>query len=256
MFNYVVDYFAQLGESQKAVILNQTDYIGWANYEQLAQTMLTTGITQTAKVSRAYRGGGYIGVWRTQFPDIFPVTTITTEEVHHFNSCSLIEISGFKGAYSGLNGRHLASAGARFSKNHSVPYPWQECSSREPFVYIGYDSSAIEEAYDPSIHGAATLVAHHGPITPAIGYREFMAALFDFGYSSFGPSTHSAFAVWRDTGITVPETFEQLKEGLAQDALVFTSTGFRDTRSNGFELYWNPFVLSGNSLSTATILLD
>lgn len=243
MFKYMVEYFALLGQPQKAVNLNQTDWIGWSNYEQLAQTMLTTGITRTAKSSTAYRGGQYIGVWRTQFPDDFPITTIHTQEVHQFNGCSTIEISGFVGAYAELNGTRLAATFPPSSLSESTPFPWQECSSRQPYIHIIYDSSHIEELYDPNIHGVATLTAHHGPITPAVGYRDYMAACLDFVISSFGPGTHTRLALWKDSLISVPETFEELKEALANDDVIFQQLRARTYVSNGFQVYWNPFRL-------------
>lgn len=245
MFKYVVDYYTKLGQLQKAVEVHQTDYIGWSNFKELEQLLLTTGVTHTAKVSTAYRGGQYIGVWRTQFPDDFPITTIHTQELSHMNSCSKIHISGFSGAYAVLNGTHLAAAFPPASVSISTPYPWQDTSSREHFVHIQFDSSRIKEEYDPNIHGVADLVAHHGPITPDIGYREFMAAVQDFVQTSFGPGTHTRTRLWIDneSGITVPETFKQLKNRIANDSVHITTMRNRTYGDNGFQLYWNPAVL-------------
>lgn len=245
MFNYFVDFFALLGEPQKAVSLHQENYIGWSGYKELAHTMLTKGVTRTAKVSTAYRGGAYIGVWRTQFPKDFPITTIHTQELSNMNGCSEIHISGFSGAYAVLNGTHLAAAFPPASVTISTPYPWQDTSSREHFVHILFDSSRIKEEYDPNIHGVATLEAHHGPITPDIEYREFMAALQDFLFTSFGPGTHTRVRIWtdNDTGITVPETFKQLKKAIAHDDVSLRTVRSRTYVDNGFQLYWDPFIL-------------
>lgn len=256
MLKYIASYYALLGQPEKAVSLHQIDYIGWANYEQLLQTMLTTGVIRTARVSTEYRGGGYIGVWRTQFPEDFPITTIHTQELPHMNVCSTIHISGFDGAYAELNGTHIAAAFPPATISQSTPYPWQECSSREHFVHILYDSSHIQEAYDPNIHGVATLTAQHGPVTPDMGYREFMAAVIDFVVSSFGSGTHTRLAIWRDTLITVPETFEQLEEAVAQDAVGFTQVRTRTFGDNGFQLYWNPYILGSGFGAPAFNLND
>ncbi len=241
MFKYIADYYALLTEPQKAVSLNQTDYIGWPDYNELYETMLTTGVKRTATVSTAYRGGKYIGVWRTQFPDDFPLTTIHTQEQHKFTPCSTITVSGFTGAYAELNGTHLAAALPIQSLTESTPYPWQDSSSREPFVYLTYDSSSIVEEYDPSIHGVAKLEAQHGPITPATNYRDFMAATLDFALQSFGPSTHARLILWNDTGYSVPETFEELKEALANDAAAPEVVRFKTYSANSFLVYWNPY---------------
>lgn len=245
IFKYLTDYYALLGEPQKAVSLHQNNFPGWTEYKELAKIMLTTGQTRTAKVSTEFRGGQYIGVWRTQFPKDFPITTIHTQELPGMNSCSKIHISGFSGAYAELNGTHLAAAFPPASVSISTPYPWQDCSSREHFVHIQYDSSHIKEEYDPNIHGVAHLEAHHGPITPDIGYREFIAAVQDFLLSNFGTGTHSRLRVWVDneTGITVPETFRDLKNALAQDSVSQRYMRFRTYVDNGFQLYWNPAIL-------------
>ncbi len=243
MFKYMAEYYALLTEPQKAVSLNQTDYIGWADYNELYETMLTTGVTRTAKVSTAFRGGKYIGVWRTQFPEFFPLTTIHTQEQHKFTPCSTITVTGFKGAYAELNGTHFAASFPIQSLTQSTPYPWQENSSREPYVFLIYDSSSIEEEYDPSIHGVAKLEAQHGPITPAINYRDFMAASMDFVIQSFGPGTHTHLSIWRDTGYSVPETFEELQEALANGDVFRSTVRFRTYTANSFELYWNPYII-------------
>ncbi len=250
IFNYLVDYYALLGEPQKAVELNQVNYIGWPEYQALRETMLSTGVTREATVSTTYRGGKYLGVWRTQFPEEFPVTTIHTQEQHRFNPCSTITISGFKGAYAVLNGVQKAAASPLSTLTISTPFPWQQCTSREAHINILFDSSFIEEEYDPSIHGVATLEAHHGPITPDIGYREFMASLIDFVITSFGPGTHTRLALWLNLDlVTVPESFTQLQEGLARDELIFFLMRFRTYTANSFGLYWNPVVTRFNTLT-------
>ncbi len=241
---YMFDYYALLSEPQKSDMLNQHDWIGWPKYQEALQRMLTTGVTRTAQVSTAFRGDGYIGVWRTQFPEDFPLTTISTEEVHHFNPGSTIKISGFKGAYEELNGTRLAAAFPPFSLTKSTPFPWQDNSSRQPYIHIVYDSSHIEEAYNPSIHGVATLEAVHGPITPDSTYREFVAGSIDLFSEAFGSGTHTRLLVWQDSPYTIPETFQELRQGIANNALGLTVIRFRDYGANSVALYWNPVVLS------------
>lgn len=258
IFNYWVDMYTYLGQPQIADSLNQTDFIGWADYKALKETMLSTGVIQEAKVSTAYRGGKYIGVWRTQYPADFPVTTIHTQELHHMNPCSTIEISGFKGAYAVLNGTQKAAAFPTPTLSETTPYPWQDEISREHHINILFDSSTIEEEYDPNIHGVATLTAQHGPITPNIGYRDFMAALLEFGLTSFGPGTHTRLTLWLNSDITVPESFEELEDLISNDQFGFPAqVRFRTYTANSAQLYWNPVILNaGSSLNFPTFNLN
>lgn len=248
MFNYIAEYYELMAEPQKAQILQEENFIGWPAYEALQQTMLTTGLTRTAQVSSAYRGNGYIGVWRTQYPADFPITTITTDAFHHMNQCSTVEISGFLGAYAVLNGTRQVAAFPPSTISESTPSPWQDPSSREQYLHIIFDSSDIAVSYDPTIHGVATLTAQHGPITPDIGYRDFMAAAIDFVVTSFGSSTHTALYLWvnNEDGITVPETFDDLQDALASDSVSLTSIRARTYTANSVYLYWNPAQLGGN----------
>ncbi len=246
MFAYIAEYYELMGEPQKAQSLEQENFIGWPAYEALQQTMLTTGLIREAEVSTAYRGGNYIGVWRTQYPADFPLTTITTADFHHMNQCSTVEISGFLGAYAVLNGVQKVAAFPPSSVSLSTQEPWQDATSREQYLHIIYDSSGISESYDPNIHGVATLVAQHGPITPDIGYRDFMAAVIDFAITSFGGTTHTGIYFWvnNEDGISVPETFDELQMSLANDAVSLIPCRTRTYVANGFSMYWNPALTS------------
>jgi len=242
MFNYIAEYYELMGEPQKAQSLEQENFIGWPEYEALQQTMLTTGLTRTAQVSTAFRGGDYIGVWRTQYPADFPLTTITTDDFHHMNQASTVEISGFLGAYAVLNGTRQVAAFPPSSISTSTPAPWQDPTSREQYLHIIFDSSGINVAYDPNIHGVATLTAQHGPITPDVGYRDFMAAAIDFVVTAFGGTTHTALYLWvnNEDGISVPETFDELQDALANDSVSLTQIRTRTYQANSFYMYWNP----------------
>jgi len=245
MFLYIKDFWGWLTQPQKTYSLNQVNWIGWDNYNALFDTFLKTGVVRTARSSTAYRGGKWIGVWKTQFPDDFPITTIHTEEVHHFNECSSVTITGFKGAYAILNGTHKVAPNPPSAISDSTPYPWQVPESRQPFIYVDVDTSGIQEDYNPNIHGIATLEARHGPITSDIGYREFMAAVIDFAVTSFGPGTHTRVRVWYNASTnTIPETFIQLKEGIADGTLTLLTIRFRTYQSNSFNLYWSPSIIN------------
>lgn len=256
MFEYIRDYWQYLAQPQKAYILNQVNYIGSPEYNALFKKFLDTGLHRIAKTSQVFRGGKYIGVWKTQFPQDYPFTTIHTQEVHHFNMCSTLNITGFKGAYSILNGTHNAATNPPSALSVSTPYPWQDCDSRQPFIYVDVDTSAITEDYNPNIHGVGILQAQHGPITPDIGYRDFVAAIIDFGVSSFGPGTHTRVRVWYNPDTNkVPETFVDLKQGISENKLRLLTMRFRTYQSNSFQLYWNPVVING-TLSFPTFNLN
>lgn len=257
MFLYIKEFWTWLTQPQKAYILNQVNFIGADAYNQLYETFLNTGLVRTAKSSTVFRGGKYIGVWKTQFPDDFPFTTIHTENVHHFNMCSTLNITGFKGAYSILNGTHKAGTNPPSTLSVSTPYPWQEPESRQSFIYVDVNTSGIQEDYNPNIHGVGLLEAKHGPITPDIGYRDFIAAVIDFGVTSFGPGTHTRIRVWfNPDSNTVPETFIQLKEGIADDTLARLTIRFKTYQANSFRLYWNPFVINNGNLAFPTFNLN
>jgi hypothetical protein len=246
IFHYVYDYYAHLGQVEKLESLHQTDWIGAAGYQQLYNDFLTTGKVRTAYTSTEYRGGGYIGVWRTKFPGEFPLTTIHTAGFHHFTPASTVTISGFTGAYAVLNGVRRVAAYPPSTISESTPAPWQAADSREHFVYIEYDSSGIAEAYDPNIHGVGKLEATHGPITPTTGYRDMMAAIIDFMVSSFGPGTHTRLIMWMN-GWEVPATFADLHTAIAADQAWLLTVRLRTYQANGNpDLYWNPLVEGGS----------
>jgi hypothetical protein len=248
IFHYVHDYYAHLGQTEKVESLHQTDWIGAAAYEQLYSDFLTTGKVRTAYTSTAQRGGAYIGVWRTQFPGEFPLTTIHTAGPHHFTPASTVTISGFTGAYAVLNGVRRVAAYPPSTISNSTGDPWQADDSREPFVYVEYDSSGIAEAYDPNVHGVGKLEATHGPITTTTGYRDMMAAIIDFAVAAFGPGTHTRAAMWM-TGWEVPDTFQDLHDALANNQAWLLTVRFRTYQASGNpDLYWNP-VIQGGSLS-------
>jgi hypothetical protein len=247
IFRYVHDYYANLGQTEKVESLHQTDWIGATAYEQLYNDFLTTGKVRTAYTSTEQRGGAYIGVWRTQFPGEFPLTTIHTAGFHHFTPASTVTISGFTGAYAVLNGVRRVAAYPPSTISNSTADPWQADKSREHFVYIEYDSSGIAEAYDPNIHGIGKLVATHVAITATTGYRDMMASIIDFVVSAFGPGTHTRIAMWMK-GWEVPDTFADLHDALANGQAWLNTIRLRTYQANGNpDFYWDP-VIEGGSL--------
>lgn len=246
MFNYVNEYYFYLGMPQKAVSLQQVDFIGSQEAEALRLKFLSTGVERVSTVSTKKRADKYIGVWKTQFPNLYPITTIHTEEPHHFNSGSTVEISGFKGPFKRLNGTHKVSA-IPSTVSLSTPEPWQKKESREYFIYVQVDTSDIEVEYKPCKYGVATIKAQHGPVTPTTNYRDFFAALFDYNVTVWGPGTHSRIRVWRDNQFLVPETFDELKAGIADSSLTLLTANFRTyNASTGSIVYHNPFIQGGN----------
>lgn len=254
IFEYINDIFFTLSNAQQAGGLNQKGFIGRDAAKLLFNQFLTTGVVRKAKVSTKKRGDRFIGVWRTQFPGSFPLTTIHTKKLSNFTPGSLIHISGFEGAYAVLNGDHLASQYLLFSRSKSTPYPWQCEDSREHLVMIQYDSSGIEEEYDPCVHGVAKLCAKHGPVTSDMtSYREFVAALIDYNRTVWGSATHDAIAYIRRLNLTIPETFDDLAAVVAAGGFNVSYRlkleGFRDFAENGLpDFYHNPVAVADPSL--------
>jgi len=248
IFRYVHDYYALLAQVEKVEALHQVEWVGAAGYEALYQQFLNTGVTRQATTSTALRGGGYIGVWRTQFPGSYPFTTIHTTAPHRFTPGTAVTISGFAGEYAVLNGVHQVPAYPASTWTGSTPEPWQAESSREPYVLVDVDTSGIAVPYDPNFHGVGHLEATHGPINSATEYRELAASLADFVVSAFGSGTHTRLRIWARWDNLVPETFDELRGLLATGSLPFfpTTVRTRDSAANGAAtLYWNPWWVGG-----------
>lgn len=244
MFNYVNEFYFYLGQPQKAVSLQQVNYIGWQQAEELRIKFLTTGVERVAQVSDKKRGGQYLGVWKTQFPDQYPVTTIHTQEIHKFNPGSIVHIEGFKHEFKILNGDHkVSSLPPTFAE--STPEPWQLKESREYYIHIQVDTSNIECEYKPCRHGTPTIRAQHGPVTATTEYRDFFAALYDYNVTVWGPGTHTRIRSWIDENFQIPDTFAELKTGIADGSLALLTNNFRTYTANVREtVYHNPTVQS------------
>ena len=251
VLKYVWEYNLYRGQSQKADILNQTEYIGFDNYVEALNTMLTTGVVREAKSSIELRKSGYIGVWKTQFPDQFPVTTIHTEGVHQFNVGYTVEITGFSGEYDILNGTHKIADNLPSGGLVNTVTPWADETTRENYIHIQLDTSDITVDYDPNLHGRGIIKSQVGPVTPDIGYRDFYAACVDLVLNSFGGGTHTRMVGWLNASGKFPETFDELK------AIILAGTaGLAQTRgrvysaSAGPPVYWNPAATGGNLFFT------
>ena len=258
IMKYVNDYNKFLGMPQKASVLKQKNYIGQSAAQKLLQTFLTTGVTRTAYVSNKNKAGMYIGVWKTKFPASRPITTIHTQDFHNMNAASTVTITGFKGAFSVLNGTFKVSA-YPCTVSKSTPEPWQLAESRQHYIHINYDSSAIVDDYDPAKHGTAKIVAKHGPVTSTTEYRDFAAALFDFNVTVWGPGTHSRIRLWRwnvpidrnnpnsPLDFNIVDTFANLKDGIAKGTVALLTNNFRTyTAKPSGIIYHNPYVLGQN----------
>lgn len=250
IFSYVRDYFAELGQTHKVEALEQADWIGAAAYQALFDQIRTTGVQRVSTVSTAHRGGGYIGVWRTQFTGDFPLTTIHTAGFHHLTPASTVTITGFTGAYAVLNGTFRLAAFPPSSISESTPDPWQRDDTREHYVHIVYDSSGIAEPYDPTVHGIATLSATHGPVTASTGYRDLMAAILDFTATAFGPGTHTRLQMWvRNDDLSVPILMSDLQTSLTNGEVSRYTLRLRTYQASPSQaFYWNPTIV-GNGLA-------
>ena len=256
LFQYLKEYYLLMGQPEKAEELHSHNWVGIQKYEELYQTLLHKGIVREAKSSISYRGdrtqdhkvgGEFIGVWKTKFPQEFPLTTIHTEEPHNFTPFSTLNIDGFKGPFAVLNGTKIVAAYPPSGLTSNNPYPWVSKDSVEYFVNIHYDSSNIVEDYNPNLHGRAVITAKHGPIYPNIGYREFMAVLYEFIVSAFGPGTHMRLRAWVNPNdfYKVPETFSQLKTLMSNGSsttgqLSLVTFRTRNSMSKSQQLYWGP----------------
>lgn len=243
LFDYVKRYYLEMSQPQKSLA---GAWIGPVAYENLYRQMLTRGVQRVSTSSTVKRGGHYIGVWKTMFPEIAPVTTINTASAHHFNIASLVEVSGLKGAYAEINGSHRVSLFDLSTNNPLLQEPWVKNGSSVYNVALDYDSSGIQEEYNPKIHGVATLRAQHGPINENVGYRDFFAAVIDFVATAFGTATHNQLAGLIN-GFDFIETFEEMREALLTPGAplgYFTSGPLRTYSANSYALYWNPALLS------------
>lgn len=245
---YVYEYYGLVVGPQKADDLNSANYVGREKYDENYQQLLTTGWVRTATTSSAYRGGKYIGVWKTQYPDSFPVTTLHTSEPHKFNSASVLEITGFSGVYSILNGIHRVSflSRSRPTSEQIAPNPWADANSFEYLIMINVDTSGIVEEYNPLVHGYGNIESIHEAITSETEYRSMIASLYDFVISSFGETTHNTLVPWIVTG-KIPETFNDLnlalKDGSARQSGMITRT----YAANGKAAFYHNYKVRRNA---------
>jgi hypothetical protein len=217
MARYVYQYFGEIAnQTKRSDDTNDALYVGREKYDENFSQLLTTGWVRTATTTSAFRAGKHIGVWKTQFPESFPVTTLHTTHAHKFNTASRLQITGFSGPFSILNGEHRMAA-LPTSTNNPVPsYPWTRDESYQYLVMIKVDSSSIHVDYDPEIHGVGKLRAVHQAITPNTEYRDMIASIYDFIASSFGESIHNRLVPWTPNG-EIPETFSELNTALKTD---------------------------------------
>lgn len=255
MARYVYQAYGLLYGPQKANDLNDANYVGREQYDDNFQQLLTTGWTRTATTSSAFRGGKYIGVWKTQQPQIAPVTTLHTSEPHKFNEASVLEITGFSGPFSILNGAHKVSSVYTSTKNANPSYPWANSNSFEYQVMINVDTSGIVEEYNPLVHGYGFLQSFHAPITSDTEYRSMIASLLDFVITSFGECTHNFLRAWT-INREIPDTFELLNAGLKDGSARFSTLRTRTYQSNGSSGFYNNYQVQGNSVTFPTMNIN
>ena len=245
---YVYEYYGGVVGPQKADDLHDADYVGREKYDENFQQLLNTGWVRTATTSSAFRGGKHIGVWKTQYSGSFPVTTLHTAEPHKFNAASVLEITGFSGPFSILNGEHRVSLAPTSTVNANPPYPWANENSFEYLVMVDVDTSGIVEDYNPLTHGFGQLKSVHDPITSETEYKSMMASLYDFVITSFGESTHNRLQPWVVDG-QIPETFEELNLALKNGSASLTTMRMRTYQSNGTAVFYHNYQVKGNSSS-------
>ncbi|QKF94459.1 tail specific protease [Fadolivirus algeromassiliense] len=252
LFNYVYDAFVYLGQNQRRDDANCDQYIGDVAFEQLKNTLLTTGLIRQNTISTAKRQGKYIGVWRTKGTSSNDKnTTLRLQETNLFSNVDIVTISGFQGAYAVLNGTHNVSFLTKGSVGPRYGAEFESPDSVEHTVHIEFDSSNIAEEYNPNIHGVATIQAQHGPVTPSTEYRELLAALADLMYFSFGISTHTAIYAYSTGSLRRIDTFAALATAIQTGNFSYVTIprrprGQRQGRDN---LYFNPVLRRGSRQS-------
>eukprot|EP00211_Chloroparvula_japonica_P005172 CAMPEP_0119120966 /NCGR_PEP_ID=MMETSP1310-20130426/1788_1 /TAXON_ID=464262 /ORGANISM="Genus nov. species nov., Strain RCC2339" /LENGTH=926 /DNA_ID=CAMNT_0007110489 /DNA_START=42 /DNA_END=2818 /DNA_ORIENTATION=+ len=223
LFRYVRRYYQNLVSPQRAAELRCYDFVGFDAEEVLANRMLQTGVVRTARVSAQRRGDHYVGVWRTT--DDQTVTLLQFDAPHGLTPFSSVTVEGFQGAYAVLNGAHrVAAPEATVFDCCSVPEaraPYADVDSYVYHVPLDYDSSAIGEAYDPHVHGLGLVTARHGPVSPGTGYREVLAALYDFLRETYGAQTHGGLVALLSREGEVFETFADLQTAMNVDSGLF-----------------------------------
>lgn len=160
MVKYVYDYFTHASQPERHGSPLPKQYIGDKKFEKLLHELIHGKVERHNKISDEYVDPvGYIGVWKTIAGSIS--TTLHLKERNFFFPTDDVTISGFRGAFSIINGTHAVSAsmpgssGGKYSKSHVHPH------TQKPCVRILFDSSSIIEDYDPEIHGIARISAVH-----------------------------------------------------------------------------------------------
>ncbi len=127
------------------------------------------------------------------FYRVTPCTVLFTDVFNGHHLGAMVNISGFTGAYSSLNGTwpshesQYSMLNSKDKKESYNPSHYNFSSAHYP-VPIEFDSSDFP-VYDPNIHGIATVSITYGPVTPTIEYGQFVAACKEFA-QFLGTQTH------------------------------------------------------------------
>lgn len=241
IFNYVYDVYTYQSQNERRDSDPAEQYIGNVAFEQLRDTLLTTGIIRTNTVNTEQRAGKFVGVWRTVPGNTFPTTTIRLQDRNRFYNVDNVTISGFLGPYSVLNGTHPVSFRVKGSVGPYYEPEFVLPGSEIYTVHIAFDSSSIPVEYNPSIHGIATLSTQHGPVTPQTQYRELLVALAEL-QDAFGISTHNQIIAYSDLRSNRLETYADVQRVLADDDYRYEATRGRSFGQNAGRdlIYFNP----------------
>lgn len=249
IFNYMYDVFTHLGETQRRDAANCDQYIGNVAFEQHKNTLLTTGVIRTNKISTEQRAGKYVGVWRTRgVSSNDKNTTFRLQEPNLFNNVDIVTISDFQGAYAVLNGVRNVAYLAKGAAGPKYGPEFESFDSVIHTVHIAFDSSSITEEYNPNIHGVGKIQAQHGPVNENTEYRELMAAVVDLAQFSFGISTHTNIYTYSTGSLQRIDTFAQLATAIQTGNFSYVSSRGRTRgQKQGRDLlYFNPTLRRGS----------
>lgn len=261
LYEYARDYYLYMGQPQK-VLPAAWPAGSISNYMTIANNIENLGASYSFLTTDRYRGDGFIGVWKTQYPKKYPITTLHTDIAHHFGPASIVKITGFRGAYSIINGNKQAAAFPPFPLCDQPGEPWVKNGSKEYPFHILLDTSTITVAYDPKDHGVGTITETRLGLTDTSGYRETIAAIIDLLITAFSGQTHTRIRAWRNNKtLAIYETWDNLDLGInggpkcadvpAEPTAVLTTIRTRNGTSNSYRNYWNPHVTVGSSIAFA-----
>jgi len=219
------------------------DYKSFYERQEIFDRFVHEGFEVTTPIRRVRvtRPGAHIvpPVFLAPFTTEDRVTDIFTEVFSYATAGSTVEIGGFEGAWSCLNGCYVN--GVAVNEEGAVPNPSPHhvdvCSKKHPcragtfcnvfnHFLLNFDSSDCKKfprdklGYAKFCGKPWVKVTHH--ITSDMEYPAFMAAIEAMFYKMFKVSFHNWFIYYsKPNSIFMIESWNKLKEALATDNFSF-----------------------------------